>query len=103
MRTNMDTEGGSESEVPRSVQEDALEIEYDSSDHDLGVRVVEAVGTAAGIDGTEITTPLSNVIDPGALDSLFAEGSNGNVTFRFISYRVTVSSFEDGTGRIYVE
>lgn len=99
----MDTEGGSGSEFPRSVQEDALQVEYDSSDHDLGVRVIEAVGVAAGMDGTEITTPLSDVIDPGALDSLFAERANGQVSFRFISHRVTISSFEDGTGRIYVE
>lgn len=103
MRTTMDSEGGNESEFPCSVQGDVLQVEYDLSDHNLGVRVIEAVGAAAGIDGTEITTPLSDVIDPGALNSLFTEGGSGQVSFWFSSYHVTVSSFEDGTGRIYVE
>jgi hypothetical protein len=103
IKANMDTERGSEDELLHSVQGDALQFEYDSSNHDLGVRIIETVGAAAGTDGTEITTPLSDVIDPGALDSLFAEGGRGQVSFRFIGYRVTVSAFEDDTGRIYIE
>lgn len=86
-----------------SVRENAAEFGYDPSKHDLGVRVIEAVGTVAGVDETEILTPLNDAIDPEALDALFVQGIGGRVSFPFIDYHVTVSVSEDGTGRIYVE
>lgn len=86
-----------------SVRENASTFGYDPSEHNLGVRVVEAVGAVAGVDETEILTPLNDAIDPEALDSLFVQGIGGRVSFPFIDYHVTVSVSEDGTGQIYIE
>jgi hypothetical protein len=101
MRVNMDE--GAKRELRRSIQNDASQLRYDSSEHDLGVRVIEAVGAAVGIDETEITTPLSDVVDPEALNALFDDETSGQVSFQFVGYRITVSVFEDSSGRIYVE
>lgn len=84
-------------------QSGVSEFRYDSSEHTLGVRVIEAVGDVAGVDETDITAPLSEAIDPEALDALFEEGIEGEVRFPFDGYRITVMVSEDGTGRIYVE
>jgi hypothetical protein len=60
--------------------------------------VVAAVSSVSGIDETELT-PIYEVVDPEALDSLFrARGgiaADGHVAFEYESYRVRVES--DGT------
>lgn len=94
---------GAKRELCRSIQNDVSQLKYNSAEHDLGVRVIEAVGSAVGIDETEITTPLSDVIDPEALDALFDNGTSGQVSFQFADHSITVHVFEDSTGRIYVE
>ncbi|UPM42894.1 HalOD1 output domain-containing protein [Halocatena salina] len=97
----MDKKMGRTSREP--VRSGASEFLYDSSRHALGVRVIEAVGDVAGVDETEITTPLNEVIDPEALNALFKNGVGGEVRFTFDGYRITVTVSEDGTGHIYVE
>ncbi|EMA36076.1 HalOD1 output domain-containing protein [Natronobacterium lacisalsi] len=73
--------------------------------------VVEAVAAAEGISSEELRPPeyepLHAVVDPDALDSLFASHADGQprpggaVTFEFCGYEVTVDergavSLEDG-------
>ncbi|MDQ2051469.1 HalOD1 output domain-containing protein [Natronolimnohabitans sp. A-GB9] len=62
--------------------------------------VIEAVAEAEGIPPEELRPPtyeaLHDIVDPEALDSLFASRSNGtprsagDVTFPFCGYEVTV-------------
>lgn len=54
--------------------------------------VVQAVADAEGIESTEVTDPLYEAVDPGALDRLFSrEGIAGQVMFSYNGYEVTVS------------
>ncbi|WP_254767667.1 HalOD1 output domain-containing protein [Salinilacihabitans rarus] len=63
--------------------------------------VVEAVADAEGVPPKELCPPeyqaLHEVVDPQALDALFADRhdgtprANGRVTFTFCGYRVTVT------------
>ncbi len=110
MRADSNTEaimGDMDKEMNRTsfdaAQSGASKFRYDSSEHTLGVRVIEAVGDVAGVDETEITAPLSETVDPEALDALFEEGVGGEVQFQFNGYCITVTVSEDGTGQIYVE
>lgn len=62
--------------------------------------VVEAVAEAKGVDPMELSPPLYDVIDPEALDQVFAPTSmegrmEGQVTFSYNGYEVTV--FGDGS------
>lgn len=110
MRADINTEaimGDMDKETNRTrfdpAQSGASKFRYDSSQHSLGVRVIEAVGDVSGVDETEITAPLNEAIDPEALDALFEDGVGGEVRFQFNGYRITVTVSEDGTGYIYVE
>ncbi len=68
----------------------------------LSYRIVEAVADAEGVDPTDIEPPthdaLYDVVNPEALDSLFApreDGSTrtqGQVAFEFCGYDVVVHS-----------
>lgn len=70
--------------------------------------VVETVADAEGVQSIELAPPqyesLHAVVDPTALDALFAERSNGEprpggtVSFPFCGYHVTVG--HDGTVRL---
>lgn len=58
--------------------------------------VVERVAAAEGVDPRELDVPLNEVIDPDALDSLFAPTSKGprpvgKVTFAFCGHTVVVA------------
>lgn len=66
--------------------------------------VVEAVAEAEGVDPLELTPPLFEVIDPDALDQVFAPTPTdgrmeGQVTFSYKGYNVTVH----GDGYVSVE
>ncbi len=71
----------------------------------VSLAVIDAVAEREGVDLTEIEPPeyesLYSVINPEALDALFApreDGSpraNGRVLFHFCGYEVTVT--DDGT------
>lgn len=56
----------------------------------LSVAVCLSVAEAEGVDPVELDLPLSDVIDPDALDRLFLEES-GQVSFEYHDYEVTVS------------
>ncbi|MDZ7730747.1 MAG: HalOD1 output domain-containing protein [Natrialbaceae archaeon] len=74
----------------------------DTNSRSLSYEVIEAVAQQEGIDATDIEPPeyeaLYSVLNPEALDSLFApreDGStrgDGQVEFSFCGYDITVSS-----------
>lgn len=57
------------------------------------VRVIETVADAADADPLAMA-PLSDAIDPDALDSLLAAGFDGHVQFAYAGYDVTVRGDE---------
>ncbi|AGB17527.1 hypothetical protein Halru_2957 [Halovivax ruber XH-70] len=63
------------------------------------LRVVEAVAEADGVDPAMLDPPLYEVLDPEALDRLFAptptDPSRGTVRFDYRGHEVTVRA--DGT------
>lgn len=68
---------------------------YRSGDQPLSVKIREAI--AARTDTTADCEPLYNVIDPDALEALFASPHSdtdreGTVTFQYCGYHVTVTS-----------
>jgi hypothetical protein len=66
------------------------------------VAVVMAVAAREGVDPTELSPPLNDVVDPDALDALFAgsdDESIGSLTFDYRGYSVEVRS----DGRVHVE
>ena len=55
-------------------------------------RVVESVADAAGTAPTALPS-LTDVVDPDALDALFSgDRTDGEVSFRYAGYRVTVTA-----------
>lgn len=59
--------------------------------------VIEAVAEAEQIDPVELSPTLFQIVDPDALDEIFASVSTddqreGQVVFTYIGYEVTVSS-----------
>jgi len=70
------------------------------SDDSVSQRVVETVAEAEGVPPTELRPPLYEVVDPDALDRLFAHPSpsGSRVVFSYKNYEVTV----DGEGLVSV-
>lgn len=74
----------------------------DATERSVSQAVVEAVSEREGVDLTEFEPPefdpLYTVVDPEALDALFApthggeERTDGSVTFEYEGYTVTVHS-----------
>jgi hypothetical protein len=66
------------------------------------VTVAMEVASREGTDPTELTPPLNTVVDPDALDALFAgvpsRLDRGSVRFDYLGYEVEVSS--DGRVRV---
>jgi hypothetical protein len=58
------------------------------------VAVIEAVANETGTDPTGVAQQLYEVVDPDALDALFASGNStdGTVTFTYCGYTVTVTA-----------
>lgn len=69
-----------------------------SIDEPLSHAVVEVVADAENVDPTELETPLHEVINPDALDTLFkstADGSprpRGKLIFEYCGHTVSVTS-----------
>lgn len=64
----------------------------------VAVAVVEAVAAEVGVAPGELDCVLADVVDPGALDALFAGGRDadfGSVEFSYCGCAVTVRA--DGT------
>lgn len=84
-------------EVEYHEQSGTYRTEFDFLGRPASVAVAEAVAAAAGMDPVDIP-PLHSIVDPDALDILFAPTSVGDVrpggstTFDFEGYRVTVRS-----------
>ncbi|WP_135806995.1 HalOD1 output domain-containing protein [Halorussus marinus] len=68
------------------------------SDDSVSQCVVEAVAEAEGVAPTELSPPLYEVVDPDALDRLFAPRpapSGGRVVFSYNDYEVIVDAAGD--------
>lgn len=85
------------SETAASYDADEPESERTVADR-ASTRVVEAVAAAADADPLEMA-PLADVVDPEALDGLFASGAEGRLAFRYDGHDVTVHS----DGRVLVD
>jgi hypothetical protein len=70
-----------------------------------GLRVVEAVADAEGIDPIDLEAPLYESIDPTALDDLFDKSAgstaarSGSLSFRYHGYDITIAS----SGAVHLE
>lgn len=64
----------------------------------IAQKIVEAVAETEGVDPAELTPSLYEILDPDALNALFAPTnaghprSTGRVTFQYCGYDVTASS-----------
>lgn len=64
----------------------------------LSRTIIEAVAAQEGVDPSELTVPLYDVIDPDSLNSLFTTPENGHqrrrgrVSFFYHGYTVTADS-----------
>lgn len=66
-----------------------------SEERSIYQAVIEAIADAEGIDPPELTPPLFEVLEPEALDTLFARNQAlGKVIFNYNGYEVSV--FPDG-------
>lgn len=68
-----------------------------AADESVTVQLVRALADAADVDPVDLSPPLYDVVDPDALEALFAptEGGAtraGRVEFAYADYRVTVSA-----------
>lgn len=63
----------------------------------LSHEVIEAVAEERGTEPEDLPETLNDVVDPDALDALFAgqNSRSGMVTFRFCEYTVTVTADGD--------
>lgn len=52
-------------------------------------RILAAVAEKEGVDEVELETPMYEVIDPDALESLFRD-TRGTVIFEYLEYEVKV-------------
>ena len=69
-------------------------VEVSDTDR-LSETIVGIIADLEGVDSTELTPPLYSVIDPDALESLFASTDDpaaGHVAFRYHGYDVRVAS-----------
>lgn len=65
----------------------------------IGQEIIQSVAEAEGIEPEAVTPPLYRVVDPDALEQLFAQTESvdrrdGTVTFPYNGYEVSV--FADG-------
>lgn len=60
---------------------------------DVSHRVVSAVAEREGVEPAELRPPLFEVVDPDALDAMFARSDAENVAveFTYLGYEVVVS------------
>ena len=66
-----------------------LLVDPADASEDVSTAVVRAVANLTGRDPLSVT-PLSEVVDPDALDALFGGGTDARVTFRLDGCAVTV-------------
>ena len=62
----------------------------------LNEKIITGVAALKNIDPLELP-PLFDVVDPDALEALFAEGRSGKVEFSYAEFTVTVEFDEDPT------
>jgi hypothetical protein len=60
----------------------------------LSLMVIESVADAERVDPAELSTPLTDAIDPDALDALF-RSETGRLAFEYSGYEIIAKA--DGT------
>lgn len=97
--------GSSDPDPQYDPDTDTYRAEWDpATEDDLGTRVVVAIAEISDLDHTDLT-PLNEVIDPDALNAIFAprkdgvDRAGGRVQFSLSGHEVTVES----SGRIVVD
>lgn len=60
-------------------------------DTPLSLAIIECISEATGGD-PENWPPLHEAIDPEALDNLFRDRNDGEVTFTYLDYEITANS-----------
>lgn len=68
----------------------------------VSTRVLEAVADYNGVDPLELRPPLYEIIDPEALEALFAPTAagaerNGRIEFTYADCRITLAAGAEGT------
>lgn len=77
--------------------------QYDVTDtRDVSIRLLEAVADYRGVDPLELRPPLSEVVDPEALEALFAPtvaGAKrcGRIELTYADCRITITGGDDRT------
>lgn len=80
------------------------QVQTSTAGKSVSQAVIEAVARAEGVEPTELTPPLYEIVDPDTLDALFASPStgglrDGRLTFTYNRSEVTVS----GDGYVSVD
>ncbi|MGM0590404.1 MAG: HalOD1 output domain-containing protein [Halobacteriota archaeon] len=94
-------EGGNDGTEGRHPQ--VVEVQHDPETH-LGTTIVHAVCRASGLEVDELGVELNEVVNPDALDRLFADRldgtprKGGKIVFSILDFEVTV----DGSGHVVV-
>jgi len=79
-------------------------VSRSTGDAELSTTIVLAVAEALDTDPLALSPPLSEVIDPDALDSLFdSAGANADVTFQFSEWECTITVFDGDRVRVTPE
>ncbi len=77
----------------------AVSFEFDPTDDNIIVEIVEAVAAATGNGPMELP-PLGTVIDPDALETCIRSGNDSvEISFEFSDQQITVTASGSGTVR----
>lgn len=72
--------------------------ESTSDDVDITTRVVERVAEKEGVDATDLTQPLDQVVNPDAINALFSTRGDGTarscgtIQFTYLGYEIVIDS-----------
>lgn len=75
-----------------------MEDESTSERADLTTRVVQRVAKKEGLNATDLSKPLDEVVDPDALEALFSESPDGyqraagTIQFTYQGYTIVIDS-----------
>lgn len=92
----------------QSVARQGVPTQYSvADDESLTVQLVQAVADAADVDPVDLSPPLYDVVDPEALEALFAPTDGGTtrrgrVEFSYAEYRVALSVDGDSEHQITI-
>lgn len=86
------TENWWEQRIEYDDDAESYHVAYERSEL-VSTNVVLSVAAIENAEPTELP-PLASTVDPDALDSLFADGVSGRISFSYAGYDVTVHAGE---------